>query len=412
MIIVKSDRALHQILDISNTRAERLKQAKNKDSISKAGGDGGPKRHPLPFPDPHRDTNYTVYRVPIEILSFNFDNGRIAAEIRTIEERSKRTFKASSKEDQKSVGEILLKSKYYTKGATDDLKNSLTYEQKKPAYVTFDAVVIDGNRRMACLNSLHDQTGEQRFTEINICVLPKATQKELIVFENNLQIATDFKQEYGPVNDRLRLRDMKNPPANFTYKEIQSSLQGRWNEKDIERMISEIDLIDKYLSDMGKRNQYDLIEKKGVQSFTDLLGALNQSVGFPASSPKAKVERQKRRLIGFGLITHPDTTYSHIRKYKAVLKDPKASKEFIANSPIYKSGKVAKDIKTLDEEVENLEWSYDFLSKKKAAPLVLLKAAYKKLNQMPFDRVPKKDKNFNSFLSKIEKIVDRLQKKV
>ena len=51
-------------------------------------------------------------------------------------------------------------------------------------------------------------------------------------------------------------------------------------------------------------------------------------------------------------------------------------------------------------------------SKKKAAPLVLLKSAYKKLNQMPFDRVPKNDKNFNSFLSKIEKIVDRLQKKV
>jgi long-chain acyl-CoA synthetase len=85
------------------------------------------------------------------------------------------------------VGEILLKSKYYTKGATADLKNSLTYEQKKPAYVTFDAVVVDGNRRMACLNALHDETGEQSFTEIDVCILPKATQKELIVFENNLQ---------------------------------------------------------------------------------------------------------------------------------------------------------------------------------------------------------------------------------
>ena len=95
------------ILDISNTRAERLKQAKNKDSISKAGN----RKHPLPFPDPHHDTDYIVYRVPIEILSFNFDNGRIAAEIRTIEERSKRTFKPSNKEDQKSVGEILLQSK-------------------------------------------------------------------------------------------------------------------------------------------------------------------------------------------------------------------------------------------------------------------------------------------------------------
>ena len=64
-------------------------------------------------------------------------------------------------------------------------------------------------------------------TEIDVCVLPKATQKELIVFENNLQIATDFKQEYGPVNDRLRLRDMKE--EKFTYKEIESSLHGRWN---------------------------------------------------------------------------------------------------------------------------------------------------------------------------------------
>ena len=37
-----------------------------------------------------------------------------------------------------------------------------------------------------------------------------------------------------------------------------------------------------------------------------------------------------------------------------------------------------KDKKVLDEELENLEWSHDFLTKKKAAAIVLLKAAYKK----------------------------------
>ena len=177
----------------------------------------GNKQHPLPFPDPQHDKEYFVYRVPIEILSFNFDNARIASELRSIQERSKRKFSSSTKQDQKDVGNILLNSKHYTKGATNDLKNSLSFEQKKPAYVTFDAVVIDGNRRMACLNALHDDTGEQRFTEINICVLPKASPKELIFFENNLQIATDFKQEYGRVNDALRLRDMKN--TGFSYKE-------------------------------------------------------------------------------------------------------------------------------------------------------------------------------------------------
>ena len=119
-------------------------------------------------------------------------------------------------------------------------------------------------------------------------------------------------------------------------KQIINSVRGNWSEKKINEMIEEINLIDEFLKAAKKPNQYDEILKKGVESFSGLILAINQPAGIK-NSTRAKIEKQKRKLIGFGLINHPKTTYHHLRDYASVLRHPKACKEFLDNSKIYKA---------------------------------------------------------------------------
>ena len=195
-------------------------------------------------------------------------------------------------------------------------------------------------------------------------------------------------------------------------KQIINSVRGNWSEKKINEMIEEINLIDEFLKTAKKPNQYDEILKKGVESFSGLKDAINQPAGIK-NSTRAKIEKQKRKLIGFGLINHPKTTYHHLRDYASVLRNPKACKEFLDNSKIYKakSSGVVTDPKILKSELENLEFSKGLIKSSSSSPSVLAKAAHSKMDNIAMDRIQKNDKDFWNYINKIEKILDRINKK-
>ena len=387
----------------STKRAERLRQACDENSLT--GKDYG-----IPFPT-EKLAFKPVYKVPIKILSFNFENGRIASEKITLESKRGNKLDDEDEKDQELVGEILLNSQWYGKKATEQLKASLAIEQQEPAIVTWDGILLNGNRRAACLNSLFKDTGKPQFKLINIVVLPQAGVNELLDLENRLQLAKDFREKYGPVNERIRLRYLKEK-RKMPMKEIINSVRQNWNEKQINSMIEEINLIDEFLKAAKKPNQYDEILKKGVESFTGLIQAINQPAGIK-NSTRAKIEKQKRKLIGFGLINHPKTTYHHLRDYASVLRNPKACKEFLDNSKIYKakSSGVVTNPKILADELENLDFAKGLIRSSNASPSILAKAAYTKMDNIAMDRIQKNDKDFWNYITKIGKILDRINKK-
>ena len=234
-IIVKSDRNLYKILGSSTKRAEELNQACDENSYTG-------KEQGIPFPT-EKLAFKPVYKVPIKILSFNFDNGRIASEKITLESKRGNKLDDEDEKDQELVGEILLNSQWYGKKATEQLKASLAIEQQEPAIVTWDGILLNGNRRAACLNSLFKDTGKPQFKLIDIVVLPQVGVDELLDLENRLQLAKDFREKYGPVNERIRLRYLKEK-RKFSMKEIINSVRGNWSESKINEMIEEMNLID------------------------------------------------------------------------------------------------------------------------------------------------------------------------
>ena len=71
-----------------------------------------------------------------------------------------------------------------------------------------------------------------------------------------------------------------------------------------------------------------------------------------------------------------------------------------------------KNPKVLADELENLELAHDYVSKIKASPTPLIKAAHQKLNLISMDRIQKNDKEFKGYLTKIEKIIERISKRI
>ncbi len=356
--------------------------------------------------------DFPVYRIPTEHLSFNFDNARIRAEKSSREIQLHRQLDPNKKEDQKVVQDILLNSVWFDKSDTQQLLTSLRIQQQEPAIITFDGVVIDGNRRLACLRTLHDKEGKPQYEVIDACILPKASKKELIMLENRLQLSKSYKVEYGPVNDRLRLREMKEE-LGFSMPEILHSVNYRWTEDDIELMIQEMNLIDSYLDAIGRSKDYEIIHRKGVESFRALLQGLNASLG-RVPTPKQKTELHRRKLIGFQLINHPETTYADIRELRDVYKNPQACQEFLMNCELYKNPNASNafSIEKQTEVLANLHEAYQYIGAQRTDPVKLAASALDKLKHIDLERIPKRNSEFARIVSEIGNRLSLINKKL
>lgn len=84
-----------------------------------------------------------------------------------------------------------------------------TRGQQEPAVITADGVLINGNRRAAALRSLFLEDSLLAAKYIKCLVLPAdATTDELVDLETELQIARDFKQGYGWINEALLIEEL------------------------------------------------------------------------------------------------------------------------------------------------------------------------------------------------------------
>jgi hypothetical protein len=91
-----------------------------------------------------------------------------------------------------------------------DLKEDLNSRaQQEPAVITADGVLINGNRRAAALRSLYFDDDRLGAHYVKCLVLPAdATASELVDLETELQIARDFKQDYGWINEAFLIEEL------------------------------------------------------------------------------------------------------------------------------------------------------------------------------------------------------------
>ena len=123
-------------------------------------------------------------------------------------------------------------------------------QQTEPLLVTADAVVLNGNRRLAAMRDLLAGDREQfhGFAAIDVAVLPEdAASADIEMIEAALQMAPDTKLAYGWIERRLKMRHQREvlgigvPELVEGYR-LQSASQ-------INHELAELELAESYLRD-------------------------------------------------------------------------------------------------------------------------------------------------------------------
>lgn len=150
---------------------------------------------------------YKVYRVPINQLYFNDENGRIATFISQYEnEHPGQDIKELSNEEYNdTIAEYIKKA-----NSSDTFKRTLNdiklKGQLEAGVILDDGRVIDGNRRFTCLRELYNDTSNSKYFYFECVVLPSPKtendRKELRTLELTIQFGVDEKVTYSAI-DRL-----------------------------------------------------------------------------------------------------------------------------------------------------------------------------------------------------------------
>lgn len=209
-------------------------------------------------------TKHDTYLIPIRFLRYNRDNGRIAMEVREKEEENGHPIDPKNPEDAKTIRQILLALE---EGKTEELEKDLKrIGQEQPGVITFDGVVINGNRRMAIFQELHEkEDGSGKWEKLEVIRLPEGIgNRELWKLEAGLQLSQRKVVDYHPVNELLKIK--QGLQIGLTSKEMVDVLFGR-EEDEIKNGIERLNLIDNFLKFMAQPENYGLIKKFGLHEY-------------------------------------------------------------------------------------------------------------------------------------------------
>lgn len=374
-----------------------------------------------------------IVRVPIEILRYRKDNGRIASDIKD-HESNIGTLDEKDEQAQIVIAEYL-REKDPEKTAT--LKSTLAHiGQQDPAIITCDGFLVNGNRRKMVMEQLCQEFPENdSYKYMKVVVLPgkgdgggPPTLLEIEKLENRYQLQSDGRAEYYGFDRALSIKrkielglgleeQLKDDPQYALVNKTQLANAVKEYEKNY---LEPLECVDRYLKQFKRKGQYRTIstgmaDPEGRwQAFIDYSNTYKRCL----SNPKKRIELNiEEDIIGeieeaaFDVIrlrVIPDMPKVHhimrdLAKYcgtkdgkREVLKiaekvDPVLPRNEIIDEhddPLSHKEVDAKWVaKNQQEIIYYLKRARDSFERKKEkeTPLGLLEAALKKLNHDDMD---------------------------
>jgi hypothetical protein len=252
----------------------------------------------------------TVYQVPIELLRYRKDNGRIASDVTDYE----RTIGPINEQEDAGQGKLaeFLGSKDPEKTAV--LRSSIIHGgQAEPAIITCDGFLINGNRRKMVMDKLHaEHKGNGSYTVMKVVILPgkdddkeggPPTLVEIEQIENRYQLQSDGKSEYYGFDRALSIKrkidvglsleeQLRDDPrfAEATPPQLDKAVRD-WH-KDF---LDPLDCVDRYLKQFKREGQYRTIST----GMSDPEGRWQAFIDY--SLTYTRVFKNPKRLLEFNI---------------------------------------------------------------------------------------------------------------
>jgi len=273
------------IVDTESSR--RLKQYIDDHADAKTG-----ERLPLMFRGERK--LFDVFKIPTRLLTYNVKNGRLRVDVLRYQRREGKEIDPWSAE-----GRVFLKDQLLAQKGKDELLASIDQNgQIEPGLATFDGTVLNANRRMAAIAELDETCRSHprgRHEYLIAAILPPDVEDdELYQIEADLQFGFDYKVKYGPMNEMLKIRE----GSRFRNPEHLAAMLGK-SEKEIKEKLEILELIDNYLVQIGRPEEYELVTEEETYSHFAELPALVKKLEYSGRNDDAM---EKYMTLAFTLI--------------------------------------------------------------------------------------------------------------
>ena len=246
-----------------------------------------------------------IESVPIDLLRYRKDNGRIASDVMNYEKLNIR-LDEKDKDAQDILGGFL---KHKHPEMDEILIKSIEHNgQSEPAIITCDGFLINGNRRKMAIEHLraHNRVDE-RYNFMKVVILPGLDDEggppsllEIERLENRYQLQSEGKSEYYNFDRALSIKrkmelgfsledQLKDDPRYVRATEPELKKAVKQTERDY---IAPLECIDRYLHQFERDGLYGTVssgksDKEGRwQAFIDYSNARSTSL----KDPKWQIE--------------------------------------------------------------------------------------------------------------------------
>lgn len=246
-----------------------------------------------------------VQSVPIDLLRYRKDNGRIASDVMNYEKLN------GPLDERDEDAQIILRDFLEQKHPemTEILIKSIQHTgQNEPAIVTCDGFLINGNRRKMALEHLRRKfPGQDKYNYMKVVILPgpgeeggPPTLLEIERLENRYQLQSEGKSEYYGFDRALSIK--RKMTLGFTLEEqlIDDPRYANASESELKKAVREYEkqyvhplaCVDRYLESFDRSGMYGTIsagisDKEGRwQAFIDY-SLINQT---RLSNPQWQIE--------------------------------------------------------------------------------------------------------------------------
>lgn len=330
------------------------------------------------------------YQLPLHLVIYNANNGRLAVDRREWESEHQRLLDGSNPEDAGIIRDMLLD---LDKDKTETLKEDLRQKgQMEPGVITHDGVVINGNRRMAIFEELHTKEPTGKWDSMEVVRLNSGvSEKDLWKIEAGLQLSKDKVAEYHPVNEILKIKE--GIERGLSTDEVAAAIYA-WTANEVELALDRLNLIDNFLEFFGQPSNYGLIKKFGLHEY--FIDIQKTVIARAKRVDVDNKELQKRLVCAFALIRSSvrlqsegtkkkGITHWDIRKLDKVYSDAFAREEFVPVITEAKEPHTAPD----EEVIDGFRDAIDVLQmrEERDKPLKLIEKAKNALSSIDTDSI-------------------------
>ena len=374
-----------------------------------------------------------VWQVPIELLRFRKDNGRIASDVLDYESNIG-VLDERDDEVQRTLGDFL---KRKDPEKTETLRKSIMHAgQRDPAIITCDGFLINGNRRKMVIDQLKSEFPEnERYAFMKVVILPgegdpggPPSLVEIEKLENRYQLQSDGKSEYYRFDRALSIKrkihlglsleeQVRDDPRYAGLTDAKLKNEVRSVEKEY---LKPLECVDRYLKQFGRERQYRAVSA----GITDKEGRWQSFVDYSQMHSRDFKNEKKRLEYGireeeigeieeaaFNIIRLrqlPDLPKAHVimrhlakycrtpdgkKEIKIIARkvEPRLSERESVDKSGQPLGRVAVDAKWAAKNKQEIVYrlkkavrSHEVLTEKET-PVTLLEAAHKKLIHKDMD---------------------------